>query len=68
MSFLQLCILNAPSTIAIFNVDMYMIYLHTRFHMPNSIVSLVIVIKPKAKCRLHAASILPHTLHILNVC
>jgi hypothetical protein len=33
----------------------YMIYIYTKFHMSSSNGSLVIAIKPKAKCRFHTA-------------
>jgi hypothetical protein len=35
-----------------------MIYLHVKFHIPNSNNSLVIAIKPEAKYRFHAVAIL----------
>jgi hypothetical protein len=36
-------------------LDIYMVYLHTKFHTINSITSLAITIKPKSKHKYHAA-------------
>jgi len=43
-------------------VDMSIIYLHTRFHLPISNDLLLIAIKPKAKCSFYAAAILFYIL------
>jgi hypothetical protein len=39
-------------------VDMFMVYLHTKFHTPSSSGSLVIAFRPKAKHEFYAAAIL----------
>jgi hypothetical protein len=42
-----------------------MTYIHTKLHMPNGNISLVIAIKQKAKHRFHIANILSsYSLHI----
>lgn len=42
---------------------MCIIYLHTKFHMPNSNGSLIIAIKPEVESRFYAAAILlPYNL------
>jgi hypothetical protein len=46
--------------VRIFNIEFVgtcIIYLSTKFHMPDSNGSLVIVIKPKAVCRFRASAI-----------
>jgi hypothetical protein len=45
-------------------VGMYMIYLHTKFNVPNSNGSSCITIKLEAKYRFHATQLWYHTLHI----
>jgi len=37
---------------------MFMIYLHTKFHIPSLIGSLVIAMKTKTKFEIHAATML----------
>jgi hypothetical protein len=49
---------------------MFMICLSTAFHMFSSSGSLVVTLKPKGKCRFHAAVILYFTSNFLanDVC
>jgi hypothetical protein len=44
------------------SLDMLVIYLQAKFHMPSYSGSLLLAIKPKAKWRLHAAAMLPFSI------